>query len=417
MNKFRTILAYTYISHLKSKPFLIMTSMTLLLIITLTNLQNILQLFGDDEQQTKVAVIDESNTFFTPLQQLVSSGEEDIVLSLFIGSEEEAKQAIREGKYHVFLHLETDQEELPSATYYAMDISGNRLANMLQQYLSNLKTEMVSAEAGIEQNILQKMFSPVQMEKVALKDNAKTAEELNQARGLVYFMIFIIYFAVLIYGNMIASEVAIEKSSRVMEIIVSSVSPITQMFAKISGIALLGLTQFTIILITGYTSLRLNERQFMDGFFEYFGLTNIQISTLLFAVIFFLLGYLLYAMMAAMLGSLVSRIEDVQQVILPMVLIVVASFMVAMYGINDPTSSVVTVTSFIPFFAPILMFLRVGMLNVPAWEMILSIGLLISTIIIFAIIAAKVYKGGVLLYNRTSSIKDFKKALQLTKKE
>jgi ABC-2 type transport system permease protein len=125
----------------------------------------------------------------------------------------------------------------------------------------------------------------------------------------------------------------------------------------------------------------------------------------------------LFATFAAFLGSLVSRIEEIQQMIMPMTLLIVAGFMIAMFGINNPDNTFIQVTSFIPFFAPMIMFLRVGMLNVPFWEIGLSIGLLVATIVLLAIFGARVYRGGVLMYGKTSSLKDIKKALQLTKEK
>ena len=99
------------------------------------------------------------------------------------------------------------------------------------------------------------------------------------------------------------------------------------------------------------------------GFFEFLGFQNIPASTIIYAVIFFILGYFLYATLAAFLGSLVSRIEDVQQMITPMTMLVVAGFMIAMFGLNQPDTTFITITSYIPFFTPMLMFMRVGMLN------------------------------------------------------
>ncbi|MBB6454658.1 ABC-2 type transport system permease protein [Salirhabdus euzebyi] len=418
MNKFGTILRYTYFSHLKSKSFIIMTAITLLLILGLTNFNNILNIFGagDEGEGDKIAVLDESNTIFAPLQQSFTAFDEDTELVQHTGSEEEAKAAVKEGEFEAFVHVALDEENIPTATLYAMEVSNSGLVNQIQQALSQVKIGLIAQQANLDQETMQEMFLPVDVNSVALQESAKTEEELSQARGLVYFMLFLIYFAVLVYGNMIASEVAIEKSSRVMEIIISSVSPITQMFAKIIGIALLGLTQFSLIILIGYTSLKMNQSELVGGMFEYFGLSEVPISTFVYAIVFFILGYLLYAMLAAMLGSLVSRIEDVQQTITPMVLLVVAAFMIAMFGLNDPDSTFVTITSFIPFFTPIIMFMRVGMLDVPLWEVGISIGILMLTIYIFASISARVYKGGVLMYGRTSSLKDIKKAIQLTKK-
>lgn len=137
----------------------------------------------------------------------------------------------------------------------------------------------------------------------------------------------------------------------------------------------------------------------------------------MYAFVFFLLGYFLYATLAAFLGSLVSRIEDVNQLITPMTYLLIIGFMIAMFGLVKPDATFITVTSYIPFFTPMLMFMRVGMLNLPIWEPILGIVILLVTIILFAIFGAKVYKGGVLLYGKSSSFKDIKKAMQLTKNE
>jgi ABC-2 type transport system permease protein len=202
-----------------------------------------------------------------------------------------------------------------------------------------------------------------------------------------------------------------------MEILISSVSPIKQMFAKILGIGLLSLTQLAVFLLAGYFSIKQNLESMEGGFFEFFGFGEIPVGTIIYSVVFFILGYFLYATLAAFLGSLVSRIEDIQQMITPMTLLVVAGFMIAMFGLNQPEAPFVTVTSFIPFFTPMLMFLRVGMLNIPVWETSLSIAILIGTIVFLAIFGARVYKGGVLMYGKSNSFKDIKRALQLTKKQ
>ncbi len=148
-----------------------------------------------------------------------------------------------------------------------------------------------------------------------------------------------------------------------------------------------------------------------------FGFDDIPLPTIIYAVIFFFLGYFLYATLAAFLGSLVSRIEDVQQMITPMTLLVVAGFMIAMFGLGTPDSPFITITSYIPFFTPMIMFLRVGMLTIPVWEAVLGISILVATIAILAIFGARVYRGGVLMYGKSNSFKDIKKALQLTKND
>jgi ABC-2 type transport system permease protein len=198
-----------------------------------------------------------------------------------------------------------------------------------------------------------------------------------------------------------------------MEILISSVSPIKQMFAKILGIGLLSLTQLAVFLSVGYYSFNKN----MESLSGLFGFNQIPVATICYAVIFFILGYFLYATLAAFLGSLVSRIEDVQQMITPMTMLIVAGFMIAMFGLGKPDAPFITITSYIPFFTPMIMFLRVGMLNIPTWEAVIGIVIMLVTIVIFAIIGARIYRGGVLIYGKFNSYKDIKKALQLTKNE
>src|SRR5699024_9325648 len=136
-----------------------------------------------------------------------------------------------------------------------------------------------------------------------------------------------------------------------------------------------------------------------------------------YAVVFFLLGYLLYATLAALLGSLVSWVEDVQQLILPMTFLIMIAFFIVMFVFNLPESTLVVIYYYITVVFTMFLFLRVGMVDVPVWEVALSIGILVASIIVLAILGAKVYKGGVLMYGRTSSLKDLKKAMALSKKE
>lgn len=417
MNNFFIILFHTYLSKLKTKSFLVTTIITAVIMLALTNMTNIIDFFNKDGSVEKIAVIDETGQLFVPLKEQMKAADNDIVLEEYKGNANQAKKAVEDGSYKGLLEISLNKEGLPAASYKAMSIADSAIPADLQASLQQIKTMMASTQINIAPEQLEKLYAPVDFEKSAIEKGAKTEEELNQARGLVYVLLFIIYFAVILYANMIAMEVATEKSSRVMEILISSVSPIKQMFAKIIGVGLLSLTQLAVLLLVGYFSIKQNLETMKGGFFDFFGFGNVPASTIAYAVIFFILGYFLYATMAAFLGSLVSRIEDVQQMITPMTLLVVAGFMMAMFGLGQPEAPFIKYTSFIPFFSPMLMFLRVGMLNIPFWEVALSIAILVATIGFLAVFGARVYRGGVLMYGKSNSFKDIRKALQLTKNE
>ncbi|WP_307289601.1 ABC transporter permease [Bacillus sp. SORGH_AS_0510] len=417
MNNFWVILFHTYLNKLKSKSFIVTTILTVVIVLALTNINNIIAIFDKNGGKDEVAVLDETGLLYEPFKQQLQTINKDIQLTQYKGDESKVEKVVENGDFKGVLYLRLNDEKLPEATFKAMSIADSSLYTDLQTSLQQVKTTLAASQINLTPEQLQKLYEPVHFEKFALEKNAKTEEELNQARGLVYVLLFIIYFSVIMYANMIAMEVATEKSSRVMEILISSVSPIKQMFAKIIGIGLVSLTQLAVFLIVGYYSLTRNMESLKEGFFGVYGFGDIPLDTIIYAVVFFILGYFLYATLAAFLGSLVSRIEDVQQMITPMTLLVVGGFMIAMFGLGKPDATFITITSYIPFFTPMIMFLRVGMLNIPLWEALVGITILLATIIVLAIFGARVYRGGVLMYGKSNSYKDIKKALQITKNE
>lgn len=403
MNKFWIMLSHTYKNKIMAKSFIISTVITVLLVLVVTNLESIISLFQGDDAKEKIAVVDETNelypVFSKQLKAVDTDGDLDVKLSK--QSEDEVTKQVKDESLDGMLIIKRDEKGTISGTYKALTISDESTYQTLQQALTQTKTAVGTAELGVSQETISSLYAPVTVGQKALKEGAKSEEELGQTVGLVYIMLFVIYFSVIMYASMIAMEVATEKSSRVMEILISSMPPIQQMFAKLLGIGLVGITQLAIIIGAGSLSLKLNQKsETASSVGGFLNLTDVSATTVIYAVIFFLLGYFLYATLAAFLGSVVSRIEDVQQTITPMTLLVVAGFMIAMFGLNAPDAGFITVTSFIPFFTPMIMFLRVGMLDIPFWQAAVGIGITLLTIVILAVIGARIYKGGVLIYGK-----------------
>lgn len=414
LNKFWLVVKHTYTSKVKTKSFIISTLITLAIVLALTNITKIIDLFDNDEIDT-IGVVDESSQYYDSLDAQLKALESDLKLEP-IDSESEANELVSSGDLVGYLVLTSDDQGLPEGVYHANSVTDETINGQLSQALSNVKNIIVTQQLNISNEQMISLYEPASFATEAISESAKTTEELNQARGLVYVLLFVIYFGVLGYAGMIATEVAGEKTSRVMEILISSVSPVQQMFGKILGIALVSLTQMLLFLGVGYFTIKQNLDEMDGGFFSFFGFESTSVSVIVYAIVFTLLGYFLYATLAAFLGSMVSRVEDVQSMITPMTLLVVAGFMLSMFGLNNPEAGFVKITSFIPFFSPMLMFLRIGMVEVPAWEIAISILLLVVTIAALAVFGAKVYRGGVLMYGNASSFKSIKDALNLTKK-
>lgn len=417
MNKFWIVLTHTYISRIKSKAFIISTIITLLFIVGITNIESIIKIFSSGDEGKEVIVIDETEKLFPLLEDAFSQPADDISVTLYKDNATKAKEAVREGTYDALLVLRLDEDDLPAASYFEKSASSSFIEIAIEQQLNQIKTAIATEQLGIDEATMQKMFADVPFEKVALDETSKTDEELNQTRGIVYIMLFVLYLAVIIYGQMIAVDVATEKSSRVMELLISSAPPVIHMFAKIIGIALLGITQLILFFVVGLSLLQTRTGEITVEVTKVFGLQDVSISIYIYAIIFFILGYLLYATIAAMLGSLVSRVEDVQHLLMPMVILIMLAFFISIFGLGNPEAKFITITSYIPFFTPMIMFLRVGMLDVALWELLISIGLLIATIIVVALLGARIYRGGVLMYGPSRTLKDFRQALTLSKRE
>lgn len=417
MSKFGIMLGHVYVSKLKSKSFIITSIILLIGVLILGNINRMIDLISGGDTKDRVAVLDQTSSVFEPFQQQLKKMNQDIELVKVNKSESELEKAVAKGKYEGFLVVSLDQTNLPQATFKAPTLTNTELSSQLTQALQTVKSNMAASQLNLSAEKLALLNSPVAFKEISLENNAKSAEELAQARGLVYILLFIIYFSVIFYASMVGMEIATEKASRVMEILISSASPTQQMFAKIIGTALLGLTQMAFLLAVAYYTIKQNLDNMEGGFFEFFGFSDVKVSTIIYAIVFFLLGYLLYSTFAAFLGSLVSRIEDAQQMMMPMTFIIMIGFFIAMSGLGNPSAGFVTVTSYIPFFTPMLMFMRVGMLDLPMWVGLSGVAVLIVSIIIMAVVGARIYRGGVLLYGKSNSLKNIKKALQISKNQ
>ena len=342
MHSFWIIFKQAFITKARTKSFIITTLIVVASFFLLANIPNIIAIFdGDGAEENTLHVLDETNGLIPELQNqldLADSGIEAVPTFL---TEEELQQSIEEGTIDDYLVL-TQNSQL-GARYVSESANEMGSGMEIENAVQAIHTALTAESLGLDDGQVGQLFMPVEFERQAISESSKSQEELSQARGLVYVLIMLIYVAVIYYPNMIAMEVATEKSSRVMEILISSVSPVKHMFAKIAGIGSLGILQMMIFGLAGYFAIKTAGTDLTEGFFSVMGFSEVKISTFLFAILFFLLGYFLYAVLAALLGSLVSRTEDVQQLMLPMMILIIIGSLIAFSGISIPEAGYVTV--------------------------------------------------------------------------
>ncbi|MBU9712621.1 ABC transporter permease [Evansella tamaricis] len=417
MNNFWTTVSHTAERRIKSKAFVISTLVMGLLIISLMNINTIIDRFsGDGEEERSVIVVVDNTVSEGMFGEVLASFEEGGSFQYTPYSSSNVDSAVedaRNGEHDYVLALEGSFENI-SAEFFGGG-SDFRVAMEVNNDVQRVKESLVTNELDLNEQQMAMIYSPVSFSESPLRENGEvqTQEGHMQAYWMVYGLVFAIYMVVLTFGSMIATEVATEKSSRVMEIIVSSVNPVTQMLGKILGIGAAGLLNLLAIVVAAFIGYTLSGDDFLETFFS----ETFDISLIIFALVLIILGYFLYGGVAAMLGALVSRAEEVNQAIQPLVFIAIIALFISVIGLNTPDAAFIKVLSYVPFFTPQLLFLRIGMDTIPGWEIVVIMGVLIISAILINILAARIYKGGVLMYGKFSFKTGLKQAFNLGKKE
>ena len=220
---------------------------------------------------------------------------------------------------------------------------------------------------------------------------------------------FLLFLTLVIYGMWVAAGVVAEKTSRVMELLISAASPRQLVVGKVVGIGLAGLTQYIGILIPALLVLAV-EDQVSVMLFGPAGAIAPSLGALTPALLlafglFFVLGFLLYSLIYAAAGSLVSRQEDLQMIALPLAVIAMVGYLVALMALLGSGSSVTRLASYVPFWSPFVMLTRLTVGRVEPWELVLTFALLIAAIAVVAVIAVRVYAAGVLLYGQRPGLR------------
>jgi len=429
MNSVWTVMSFTMRNKMRSKSFIITTVILGVLLCVGANVPYLLDKFASGGGPTKVG-------YAVSAQGEVQGGVGDVIKGLemeFGKAEEQAvqlvpieasgspdeqaaalKQAISDKKIRGYLVFNAnDAAGFPDVTYYSKKMLDTGTAQALQNGLRSVKTEQAVKEANLTQEQLAKLFDPVKLESVQISEsaNGKTAEEQGTAIGLTYAILILLFMSVMITGQLIATEITAEKSSRVMEIIVTSVSPLKQLFGKVIGTFLVGLLQLVVLVGAGLANLlQPHNRDSLESMG--IRLDSIEPQMIIFAVLFYLIGFFLYAMLFAAVGSIVSRTEDLGQAVMPITILTLAGFYIAIFGLTQPDSTLITVCSFIPFFSPFIMFLRIGLANPAWWEIGLSVAILAVSVLLLGWLSAKIYRAGVLMYGKRPSVKDLIKAMK-----
>jgi ABC-2 type transport system permease protein len=367
----------------KSKTYLLTTVLTLLLVVGLVVVP---QLVGGPDEHA-VGVVGEGNQQIIDAALEVGTANDEpdeepsvVIEAVEFSNREDALAGLEEGEVDAVL---IDGTEVVVET---VGFSGSTLLALLQRGAAAVELERLVAEGG---------QTAVEVIDVMTSDPLTTTtlsgdDPDDPSRGLVaYAGLMLLYLAVLVYGTWILSGVTEEKSNRVVEVLLSAVRPWELLAGKIVGIGALGMTQFILTVVTGVVALRIS------GAIEIPAAGPGTIANL---VLWFILGFVLYAVMFGAAGSLASRPEDAQNVAFPMSMIAVIGLFVSFAALESPEGTAAVVGTFIPLTAPFVVPVRVALDAIPAWQYILAVVITMASIVGMVFVAGRIYSGGLLQF-------------------
>ncbi|HET9528791.1 MAG TPA: ABC transporter permease [Blastocatellia bacterium] len=433
MNKIAVIIKREYLTRVRTKGFIIGTIASPLLLLAIALLPVFLATRGGGERS--VTVLDQSGDpglFQAIGSNLKSQAEEagqsqsgrprvvgpQILLSQeVVGPDKEIDDVRRQynsevekntNKAYVVLRPGVLSGVKPE--YYARNLSDSairRIERSISQAIAQRRLEM----AGLDSKMANEYIKPVEMITFRLSGEGESQEGGFQVFQVAFVMLFFIYVTVLAYGIAVMRGVIEEKQSRIVEIIVSSVKPAQMMLGKLVGIGLVGLTQYLIWVLSTLLLSVLGASVFAAGSFNF---PNIPVSLLAYFVIYFVLGYFLFATIYVVVGAMVTSEEEAQNVQFPIIMLLAAPMILFGIVLNNPSSPTAVALSLVPFFTPTLMLIRIVVATPPLWQILLSMLIMVVTILAAVWVAARIYRVGILMYGKRPNIAELGRWLRYT---
>jgi ABC-2 type transport system permease protein len=426
MNKTWLIIQREYFSRVRKKSFLLTTILVPIVIIAFYAVIIVISI-SDNTDTVKVAVLDEANLF----ESSISKSNNDIADYHFIKSESEQsfKSKYRSSGYKLFLYVPEIDLEKPSGIRLHSESAVSLGTKKQIERTINQAIEVKRLEAA---NINPERYKAIKAE-ISVQNIIDSGKgEKKGVAGVAYAVSFacgiLIYMILMIYGTMVMRGVMEEKMNRIAEVIVSSVKPFQLMLGKIIGIGAVGITQFVIWIILlvalqftiplffpsmgpelaqqAATNVSQPESTSMLMTFTE-GMKSINIPLNIFCFLFYFAGgYLLYASLFAAIGSVVSEDQqEAQQLVFPVMMPIILAFVIMMKAIADPDSGLAVFGSLFPLTSPIVMMGRINY-DVPVWQLVLSMALLVLGFVFFTWLTAKIYRTGILLYGKRVTWKE-----------
>ena len=403
MKQFGTILKFELKTYAKNKAFVGVTIFLVLVIAVVMFLPQITSLFSSGEATDTV------NELPVMLVKVNDPAQADIVKNAFAASFDEHDvqittddvQTIKDSVLSGNVACAFAMNDATSFTYYINNLSlydtnpdtATRVLQQIYQMSAMLDSGMSEDAAANAMN-------------VQITSHVESLGK-NQAQNFfyTYIMIFALYMVIMLYGQMVSMSVATEKSSRAMEVLITSAKPLNMMFGKVLAACIAGLVQLIAVFGSAVLFYNINKSHWGDNMIID-ALFNIPPELFVYMLMFFLLGFLIYAFLYGAISSTVSKLEDVNTAVQPVTFLFLFGFIVVSFSMNSGSvdTMLMQVCSYIPFTSPMAMFTRIAMSTVAWYEIVISTAILIVSTLGIGVLSAKIYRVGVLMYGTTPKL-------------
>jgi ABC-2 type transport system permease protein len=432
-NKILTVIKREYMTRIKSKAFIVSLC---LMPVLMCGLVFLFGFFTTRLPQTKeirkLAVIDETGEIFAQVQAAIAEhrafqhkGELVYQLHEESATTEDAKIALRKrvntkGLY-AYLEIPKDVFENGAIRFYARTTTNFEVQSAFRRIISDIVRDKRFAESGYSQREVRRLMRSIRFNAYAIKSSkdktdrteVESSIETGARIGLGYVLVFVLYMFVIIYANSIMRSVLEEKTTRIVEVIVSSIKPHQLLLGKLIGVCSVCLTMFAIWVMFGVL-LVMNIKPLLGifgigslplqliGVIETVKASSAEVLTYFF--VYFIIGFFMYSTLYAVVGAICSSEEEAQQTGVPLTMLIVVPFILMFQLFRIPDSTLTVLLSHVPFFSPILMFMRINVLMPPLWEILLNILLMCVTVLLVTLISGKIYRVGILMYGKRPTL-------------
>ncbi len=395
-----------YMERVRTRSFLLVTLLTPLFLGGVLGGSVLLAMHASENQ--RIAIVSDDRALATAVSHELADDEHgvkqtEVVSPAGAGVEVALNRRIESKELNGYLLLHSGTgSAVPEATFVSGSSADISTSSLLASALGRATTHEAMLRRGIPEAEATRLLQKVEVETKQLNHGSAVTSDSKRSFSGAYVLVMLMYIVVLLYGMNVARSVVQEKSSRIYEVLLSAARADSLMLGKLVGVGAVGLTQVTIwfVLLALITGTSLATTYGLHGL----GSLGLRPEQIVYFVIYFVLGYLFYSSISAAIGAFVGAEQELQQ----FSFIIVAPLMVSVLLMNsvlaDPGSVMAVTMSMIPPFAPIVMYLRICAQQPPLWQILVSIGLLLVSILLITWVAARIYRIGILMYGKRATL-------------